>query len=169
MILSFMCIPPQVSEDHWVKEYSSHLPSWRASVLQLAGDCRANFLWNVIKRIEMTSSQREQKGYSRFFVALIHLRNNQAEQTQQENLHLLNWLRYLRSQARHQRDVCSFPDWLHQEVFFLLISLISKTYQALWSFNMTVFMLLLHTTDGSLCKYYCAGASFWNASTTIEI
>lgn len=103
----------------------------------------------------MTSSRREQKGYSSFFVALIHLRNNQAEQTQQENLHLLNWLRYLWSQARHQRDVCSFPDWLHQEAFFLLISLISKTYQALWSFNMTVFMLLLHTTDGSLCKYYC--------------
>lgn len=66
----------------------------------------------------MTSSRREQKGYSSFFVALIHLRNNQAEQTQQENLHLLNWLRYLRSQARHQRDVCSFPDWLHQEAFF---------------------------------------------------
>ena len=66
----------------------------------------------------MTSSRREQKGYSSFFVALIHLRNNQAEQTQQENLHLLNWLRYLWSQARHQRDVCSFPDWLHQEGVF---------------------------------------------------
>lgn len=52
----------------------------------------------------------EQKEYKSFFVALIYLGNNKAEQTQQENLHLLNWIRCVWSESRHREDGCSFLD-----------------------------------------------------------
>lgn len=58
-----------------------------------AGGSRGTLDWIVIGRIEMTSSRRAKRIQKVFFAALIYLRNYKAEHSQQENLHLLIWLR----------------------------------------------------------------------------
>lgn len=58
-----------------------------------AGGSRGTLDWIVIGRIEMTSSRRAKRIQKVFFAALIYLRNYKAELSQQENLHLLIWLR----------------------------------------------------------------------------
>lgn len=69
------------------------ISAFRLQRSETAGGSRGTLDWIVIGRIEMTSSRRAKRIQKVFFAALIYLRNYKAEHSQQENLHLLIWLR----------------------------------------------------------------------------
>lgn len=69
------------------------ISAFRLQRSETAGGSRGTLDWIVIERIEMTSSRRAKRIQKVFFAALIYLRNYKAEHSQQENLHLLIWLR----------------------------------------------------------------------------